>query len=154
MPHDRLGSYVRDHLTRTRGALALLRYLQDQAVDPAIRTIAASFQLELESDREVLERLSRELGVSTADARTPLSEAEAPDLPGEDDTARQLEALERLALGLLDKVALWDVLIAMTARDPALPRLDYRGLRSRAREQHRRINSHRLRFAQRMLLAG
>lgn len=158
MSHEQLFSYVGDHLAAACHVLELLDYLQDHSGDAEIRSAAADFSAEVEADREVLEYLARELRVGLPSARV-VAHWRRPrrTLPQIARTGEgplpQLTALERVALGVLGRVALWDFLIAMTARDPSLPRLDYRGLRARARDLHRRVESHRLRFAMQSLPA-
>lgn len=151
MPHEKLVAYVRDHLTAARNSQEMLAYLEEHALDPEIRSAAARFSAEAEADREVLEYLAGELrrgrGTQITEARWRKPRRTRRISVKDDGPVPQLTALEGVALGLLGRIALWDVLIAMTARDPSLPRLDYRGLRSRAREQHGKIEAYRLRFA-------
>jgi hypothetical protein len=66
--------------------------------------------------------------------------------PGEDALGR-LEMLETLALGIQGKVGLWVALQRVRSRHPALAGVDFPRLQARAREQHARVEAHRVEAA-------
>jgi len=57
------------------------------------------------------------------------------------------EGLEMLALGVLGKLALWNALAVIAASDARLKGLDYERLAMRAKQQHERVETHRIRMA-------
>ena len=61
-----------------------------------------------------------------------------------DGSLRLLESLEALSLGIEGKHALWDALASAAAAAPALQETDYTGLKQRAEDQRRRVETHRL----------
>lgn len=152
MPHDQLFEYVRDHLDAAYRSLDLLDYLREHAADPAMKSEAERLSAEAKADREVLEYLARELRggseYATAKPRWRASRRNRARFSARGDgPLPQLAVLECVGLGLLGRVALWEAFIAMAVKNPGIPRLDYRGLRTRAKEQHTRVDSFRRRLA-------
>lgn len=155
MPHDKLVTYLGDHIASARRAVQLAEYLKVHGTDGDIRSVAASFSADFEADRQLLEDLALMLrGDAMAPKRPARWRRRIRVMRRKVGPVPLLHALESIAVGLVGRIALWDVFIAMTARDSSLPRLDYRGLRNRAREQHVEVESHRLRYAMNALPGG
>ena len=147
-----LGIYLNDHLAGSVAALEMVdRALEDNAGTPLAAALA-EVGTAIREDQEVLRDLLARLEV----AESPLKKAGAwlAEKAGRlklGDTGeaalRRLEMLEALSLGIQGKMALWRSLQRAGGRYPALADLDLVTLERRAREQHERVEAHRLEAA-------
>jgi hypothetical protein len=156
---DALTTYLNDHLAGSVTAMELLDHLREFSSGTDKERLTA-LQREIEEDQEVLKALLHDLGGKESRIRKAaawltekLGEAKLKlDDPG-DGQLRLLEALESLGLGILGKLALWRALEVAREQAPALRKLDFARLKSRAVAQHDRVESERLRMA-RMAFGG
>lgn len=158
MSRDPLLTYLRDHLAGAVGALELLELLRVRAADPEVRSAAEQFHSEISADREALESVAKELGGGASSLKDAgawigekLARIKLGALRETIEGLALLEAIEAVALGITGKIALWNSLIALSEVEPALPRVNYQDLKSRANQQHERIELLRLRLATRVL---
>lgn len=152
MPYDTLLVYLSDHLAGARGALELIEHIRDHVTDPDIKALMAELHHDIAADRDALAGLAEHLGGGAS----PLKDASAwlveklSRLKLGAVTAKSplplFEAVEALGLGILGKIALWDSLIALSSRDPALRTLHYEDLGNRAIAQHAQVEALRLRL--------
>ncbi len=152
MSYTTLLAYLSDHLAGARGALELIEHIRDHVEDPDIRALMAELHSDIAADRATLVQLAEHLGGGAStlkDASAWLAEKLSRLKLGAVGTTASLplfEAIEALGLGILGKIALWDNLIALSTRDPALRTLPYEELGSRAIAQHARVEALRLRL--------
>jgi hypothetical protein len=147
-----LGVYLNDHLAGSVAALEMVdRAVEDNAGMPVAAALA-EVATAIREDQQVLRDLLRGLGV----AESPLKKAGAwlAEKAGRlklGDTGEaalhRLELLEALSLGIQGKLALWRSLRQVADHHPALAGVDLVTLERRAREQHERVESHRLEAA-------
>lgn len=149
-----LTTYLNDHLAGSVAAIELVDHLRNLSKGTEREAFFTALQSEIEEDQKVLKELLRALGGTQSRVRQAaawLSEkvGEAKlklDDPGSGDL-RMLEALEILELGILGKLALWHALGTAADLVPQIRRLDLPGLERRARDQHGRVETERLRVA-------
>ena len=149
-----LPTYLNDHLAGSMAAIELLDHLRKVSKGSERETLFTALQSEIEEDQKVLKELLRGLGEQQSRVRQAaawltekVGEAKLKlDDPGSGEL-RLLEALETLGLGILGKVALWRALAVVAERVPQIRRLDLAGLERRARDQHARVETERLKVA-------
>ena len=147
---DPLAIYLHDHLAGARFAVNLLEDLREQKLKPEVAECAAELLPEIERDREALEGLAKAIG---ADAHT-LKDIAAwiAQKAGRakftlSEPLGVFEAVEFLALGVQGKIALWNALETVRRLDIRLTGLDLVWLLVRARDQHERLESLRVKLA-------
>ena len=147
-------TYLNDHLAGSVAALELVRHLQESSQGTARERLFAALQADIEEDQKVLQNLLREAGGRESKVRSAaawlgekLGQAKLKiDDPGTGELAL-LEALEALALGIQGKLSLWRALESARERRPEIQKLDLTNLKSRAVDQHERVDAERLRVA-------
>jgi hypothetical protein len=152
MTTEALGTYLNDHLAGSLAAVEMVeRAIEENRGDP-LATSLAEVVAAIREDQAVLRRLLERLGVS----ESPLKKAGAwlAEKAGRlklgdtgDGPLPRFEMLEALSLGILGKLALWRALQRIADRYPAVAELDLMTLERRAREQHERVEAHRLEAA-------
>jgi hypothetical protein len=147
---DPLAIYLHDHLAGARFAVNLLADLREQKLNSEVAECAAQLLPEIERDREALEGLAKAIG---ADAHT-LKDIGAwiAQKAGRakftlSEPLGVFEAVEFLALGVQGKIALWNALETVRRFDIRLTGLDLVWLLVRARDQHARLESLRVKLA-------
>ncbi len=152
MADDPMIIYLQDHLTGANFAVGLLETWHRNHKETSLGIFAEQLRLEIESDRGELRQLIEFLGGTPNPPRSAVgwfaekvnrvkfnSKAEV--------SADIFEGMEVLALGILGKLALWDVLKALARADARLARLDFNRLAVRAKEQHGRVERRRIELA-------
>jgi hypothetical protein len=151
--------YLNDHLAGSVAAIELVDHLRQASKATEREQLLAGLRVDIEADQTVLRELLERAGGTESKVRKAaawltekLGEAKLKlDHPGSDDLG-WLEALETLSLGILGKQALWGSLEAARDRRPELQALDLKKLKSRAVEQHQRVEAERLQVARRALV--
>ena len=151
-----LGTYLEDHLAGSRYALDLLQDLKEQTADVNLAQLAARLQMEIEGDREVLQKLAARVGTETT--RVKEMAAWVAQKAGRLKLAMaepfgRFEAIEMLSLGVLGKLALWNALKAVRSSNIQLADLEFDELIQRAVAQHSELESRRLELARLVLTA-
>ncbi|HUF35444.1 MAG TPA: hypothetical protein VMN37_05805 [Gemmatimonadales bacterium] len=152
MSTEALGTYLNDHLAGSVAAVEMVdRAIEDNAGTP-LASALAEMVAAIREDQEVLRGVLERLKV----AESPLKQAGAwlAEKAGRlklgdtsEEALHRLEMLEALSLGIQGKLALWRALQRVAARHPALAGLDLGALERRAREQHERVEAHRIEAA-------
>jgi hypothetical protein len=158
MANESLVTYLNDHLAGSVVALELLDYLKGERAGTAEASILAGVHADILADRQELEALMGQLGITVSEPRKAtgwvvekLSEIKLRlDDPG-DGALQQLEALETVSLGIAGKQALWHALAAAAADAPELSGLDYARLVRRAEAQRQLVETLRLHAAREAL---
>lgn len=145
-------TYLADHLAGSVHAIELLKNLQSEYQDHEMGHFAKNILVEVESDRQVLEELSRQLGggPSTAKEATAWAGEKLSRLKLRHEEPKSLgtfEAIEALALGIFGKLSLWRALAVASQNESRLQRLDYDGLSRRAQDQYDAVERKRLELA-------
>jgi hypothetical protein len=150
---DPLATYLHDHLAGSKFAIELLDSLHKQHGDSELGQFAHTLRAEVKADQDTLQRVVNNVGTSHLDLKV------AAGWLGEKVSQLKLrgdasgpgigtfEAFETLALGILGKLSLWLVLPVIAETEPRVGGLDYDRLAARAREQHARVEQHRLQIA-------
>lgn len=154
MTRSILTTYLNDHLAGSVAAIELLEHLGEITRGTEREGRFAGLQSEIEEDQALLRGLLQELGGSVSRVRgaaawltEKLGEAKLKlDDPGSGEL-RLLEALESIGLGILGKLALWRALEVARDQSPALRKLDFPRLKSRALAQHEQVEGERLQVA-------
>ena len=158
MANASLATYLNDHLAGSVVAVELLDHLEEEQAGTAEARVLADLRADIMVDRQQLEAFMEQLGIAVSRPRQAtawltekLSELKLRlDDPGH-GALRRLEALEAVSLGILGKQALWQALAVAAEDAPELGKLDYAGLVRRATEQHRVVETLRLRAAEEVL---
>ncbi|MFO1019670.1 MAG: hypothetical protein U0903_03090 [Planctomycetales bacterium] len=152
---DSLQVYLCDHLMGAQFAISLLQDLSQQSLDPTVASFSAEIVREIEADRDILRTYQERIGgtespwknmsgwVAQKASRFKLQLSEPMGL---------FEAFEMLALGVLGKLALWEVLKSLRETNVHPVDLDLERLIDRARKQHFEIEAMRLRLALQALI--
>src|SRR3954454_17536921 len=147
-----LSTYLHDHLAAAQFAVELLKSLHEQHDGEPLGAFAAALLLEVEEDRQTLQRIVDQAGteasllkeatawVGEKVSRFKLRHGSA----GESGT---LEALETLELGLLGKQALWRALAIVAPTNVRVRGEDFDALVARAQAQHAQVEERRLHVA-------
>jgi hypothetical protein len=149
MAKESLVIYLQDHLAGSAGAVEILEALRDVHPGETLGQFPADILAEVQHDRATLRDLAEGMGGGTGllkDATAWLGVKLSRfklgcDLSGDLGT---LDALEVVALGILGKQSLWDLLRVVSATDARLSGLDLAHLSDRARTQHARVEERRL----------
>jgi hypothetical protein len=144
--HERLGTYLNDHLMGAAGALDMV----DQARSKAEGTPLAEFldwlRREIEADRDELAGIVRRLDLGESRLKQAVGslaeKASRVKLGGDSELSLFLQ-LESLELGILGKRALWLGLGRLAAADPELAGTDYERLVRRATDQAEAVERRR-----------
>jgi hypothetical protein len=149
---DPLSTYLHDHLGGAKAAIDLLGAMRDSHKDQALRDFAADLLVEVQADRDTLQRLAEKVG-SGSNAlkefsgwfaekvtRLKLGQGSGVDLA-------TFEALEFLALGVRGKLEMWRALDVVAAGDKRLTGYDFRQLAARAEAQYEQVEQRRLQAA-------
>jgi hypothetical protein len=151
MSHERLSTYLNDHLA---GAAAGLEMVSTLAAIDGHRGWADALRAEIEQDRTTLEALMQRLNIQSSTVRQStgwLAEKFARLKTRLDDTSggalQQLELLEALSLGIEGKRSLWTALQTAAADNDHLRSVDYDTLIERAQTQRRTVEVQRLQAA-------
>lgn len=146
-----LGIYLRDHLAGSRTGLELARRAEHENRGNPVGDYLATFRVELEQDRAVLERVMRELGVSHA----PLKDRAAwvlervgrlkfnGRLVSYSPLSRVME-LEGLCIGTQGRLCLLRALERMARLERRLSGIDFGALVARAEAQLKMLDRLRL----------
>jgi hypothetical protein len=153
---DNLSSYLNDHLAGAAGALEHLDHLAETCNDPRLAAFFRGLYLEIDVDRAELKKLMDEVGEARSVVRQAgawFAEKLARVKMGPGDSGDELGlffSLEALALGILGKQKLWAALAQAAEQNPALRRLDYPKLETRAVSQAEQVEAKRLELARRL----
>jgi hypothetical protein len=158
MARDYLTTYLNDHLAGSVAALEVLGYLARAHHGKPEFSFFAELRADVSADRDDLRSIMNRLHVTESRPRkltgwltekiTQLKLRFDDPLEG---SLRLLEAIEAVALGIEGKLALWQALAAAAEVAPELQGLDYERLARRAKDQRARIETVRLRAAQKAL---
>lgn len=156
---DPLTTYLQDHLAGSIHAIELFKTMCDDHAGEPLGEFASNLLVEIESDRDVLARLTESLGGSVGGpkewsawlaekvSRLKLKHGSGNDLG-------TFEALEFLVLGIHGKWALWRALTLVAAYDVRLAGTNFDDLTTRAESQHARVDAQRLACARGALCPG
>lgn len=147
-----LSTYLHDHLAGATFAVEILEALRDQHSGEALGELAQSLLVEIEADRTVLKNLADQVAGGSNSLKEAVSwiAEKASRLKLRRETHSSLgtfESVETLALGILGKEALWKTLAMAAEHDPRLQSLDFATLVARARDQHAKVELHRVGLA-------
>ena len=156
--NSHLGSYLNDHLAGAVAALEVLDLIAADSAEPDLARFGAELRVPIAEDRRELETLMQHVGVVPSVTRRMagwMSEKAAELKVRVDDptrgTLRRFELLEIVSIGIDGKRALWAAL--QQVMGPGPQPLDYVRLLTRADEQRRAIEAHRLHWAKAALVA-
>lgn len=142
MANRSLATYLNNHLAGSVMALELLERLKQEGASSKEALGLATLYAEISADRQTLEDLMAELGITTSlprQASAWLTEKLSEVKLRLDDPAgtalRRLESLEALSLGITGKQALWHALTIAAETEPVLARRDYAELIRRGDQQ-------------------
>jgi hypothetical protein len=146
---DPLVTYLHDHWAGSKFAVELLESLRDRHAGDPLGAFAANILVEVEEDREVLQKVIEKVGSGHPDLKEAAAwlaekisrfklRAEPPGGLG------TFEALETLSLGLLGKGALWKALSVICKVDERVCGFAYDQLHARAHHQHDQVEKYRL----------
>jgi hypothetical protein len=149
---DPLATYLHDHLAGSNFAIELLKNLHDQHAGEPLGQFAAVIRIEIEEERQVLQRIIDQVGnqppalkeaaawVLEKLSRFKLTHAGSGELG-------TFEALETLGLGILGRAALWRALSVIAPTDARVHGPDFDTLAAGALAQHARVEERRLQVA-------
>jgi hypothetical protein len=151
---EELSSYLNDHLAGSVSALELLERLVDTFEGKPLARFFGDLRQEIEADQQILKELIARLGEKESAVRKAgawvaekLSRPKIPLSGSAEGTAGLFLALEGLALGIQGKESLWRALEVAAQTVPPLRSLNYAELKSRAVDQHGRVEAKRLEIA-------
>jgi len=150
-------TYLNDHLAGSVVAIELLEHLESSH-DAQWAVFFRTLRADIESDREKLETLMKEMDIDQSKLRKGMAWLGEKftalkmrlDDPADGDL-RLFESLEALSLGIEGKRSLWLALAEASTGNPQLRQLDYPHLIARAEEQRARVERRRLEMAPRAL---
>jgi len=152
MPTSGIETYLQDHLAGSVAAVELVERAIAENEGNQLAVVLGGVLADIREDQDVLRGLLAGLDAG----ESPLKKAGAwlAEKAGRlklgdtgEPAIQRLEMLEALSLGILGKLALWRALQRVADRYPALAGVDLARLELRAREQHERIEAHRLEAA-------
>jgi hypothetical protein len=145
---DPLATYLQDHMAGAMMGVEILEALRDQHSGEPLGRFAADLLVEVEADRDVLQRILDRVGGSslikeaTAWVGEKISRLKLSRQAGGE--LGTFEALEALALGILGKRSLWMALITVAAQDDRIDTPDLEQLVTRSQSQYERVEERRL----------
>jgi hypothetical protein len=153
-----LATYLHDHLAGAAFAVDLLKGLRDHYSGEVLGQFASHVLLEVEQDREALQRIADRAGKETPDLKQAvgwLTEKASRFKLSHDDPygLGTFQALEALALGILGKLALWHALAVVPEIESGIGQVELERLIARAQRQHKEVEKTRLLVAE-IALAG
>ncbi len=149
---DGLTIYLHDHLAGATHAIDLVETIRDQHITEPLGEFAAALLSEIETDRQVLQRLADRAGAPSSgikEATAWLAEkvTRLKIGGGSADALETFEALEFLMLGIQGKWAMWRALGAAAANDVRLQGMNFEQLAQRAELQRDQVEERRLEAA-------
>ena len=151
-----LTGYLNDHLAGAAAGIQLAERCRDRDPESELGHVLHALLIEIQHDREVLERVIRVLGGSPNMIKraTALGAERVSSLrmslpmigPGSRESAR-LEEIEVLSLGIEGKRLMWAALAQLSSTDERLSEFPFPDLKRRARSQRDRLERFRLRLA-------
>jgi hypothetical protein len=149
---DPLKIYLHDHLAGSGFAIELLETLEERYPGHETGVFAGKIRQEVQQDRAILEQIVESVGKSGVDLKDASAwfaeKASRAKLQHDDPTGiGAFKALEMLSLGIMGKLALWQVLPRIAEVDARVAGRDYESLSTRAREQFSLVDEFRLRLA-------
>jgi hypothetical protein len=154
---DPLSTYLHDHLGGAKAAIDLLEAMRDGHKDQHLKDFAAYLLIEVQSDRDTLQRLAEKVSggsnmlkefsgwFAEKVARLKLGQGSGEDF-------RTFEALEFLALGVRGKMGMWKALdVAAGDTRLRLSGCDFKHLAARAEAQYRQVEQKRIQAAKNAL---
>lgn len=147
-----LAIYLHDHMAGSKYAVELLESLRDHHSAAPLGAFAGVLLLEVEEDRQTLQKIIDKVGVSHSelkDAAAWLGEkvSRLRFWREKDEGLGAFEALETLGLGILGKASLWRALAVISQMDGRVKGTDFEALEGRARSQQARVEQYRLQMA-------
>lgn len=144
-----LATYLHDHLAGAAFAIDLLKALQDHYSGEALGQLASGLLVEVEQDRESLQRIIDRVGKESPDLKQAagwFAEKVSRLKLNHDhpDGLGTLQALETLALGIQGKLALWRALSAVPEIHNRIGKVDLEQLIVRAERQYTQAEESRL----------
>jgi hypothetical protein len=153
MPRKALAIYLQDHLAGSTAGLALARRVAKRTQGTRAGQTLAQVADEIAADRETLEQLMSQLGISPSrikNATAWLMERLARLKPNgrlrRQSALQELHELETLSLGIAGKQALWEALRAAPEAISSAS-VDLETLEARARSQRERVEMERIEYA-------
>jgi hypothetical protein len=143
-------TYLRDHLAGAKSAVSLLNDLSQQEFNVEVSRLAGRLLPEIESDRAVLEAFVNKIGGDSSTLKEAAAWVAQKAGRMKLDLNQPLglfEAVEVLALGVLGKLALWNAIDVVCQANGGVGELDLETLIARARNQHRELETLRLKLA-------
>jgi hypothetical protein len=150
--NDELSTYLNDHRAGARFALELLERIRDGNADQAVRALAAELLPQIKEDYTLLESIAQEMpgnAGSIKEAAGWVAEkfSRVKLRLTEEGSVGTFECLEMLALGILGKMKLWQVLALLIKDVSQLNGIDFDRLIARAQTQHDTVESKRIEVA-------
>jgi hypothetical protein len=149
---DPLSTYLHDHLGGAKAAIDLLEAMRDGHKDQPLKDFAASLLIEVQADRDTLQRLAEKIGSGSnvlkefsgwfAEKSTRLKLGQ-----GSGGDFGTFEALEFLALGVRGKMGMWRALDVAAVGDTRLSGCDFKQLAARAEAQYQQVEQNRMQAA-------
>ena len=149
---DSLSTYLHDHLGGAKAAIDLLEAMRDGHEDQPLKDFAASLLIEVQADRDMLQRLAEKVGSGSnvlkefsgwfAEKATRLKLGQ-----GSGGDFGTFEALEFLALGVRGKMGMWRALDVAAVGDTRLSGCDFKQLAARAEAQYQQVEQNRMQAA-------
>jgi hypothetical protein len=153
---DPLATYLHDHLGGAKAAVDLLDAMRDRQKDQGLREFAAKLLIQVQADRDTLQRLAERVGNGsnllkefTGWAAEKVTRLKLGQGSGGDFGT--FEALEFLALGVRGKMGMWRALEVAATGDTRLSGCDFRELATRAEEQYEQVEQTRMQVAKNAL---
>jgi hypothetical protein len=149
---DPLSTYLHDHLGGAKAAIDLLEAMRDGHKDQPQKNFAASLLIEVQADRDTLQRLAEKVG-SGSSALKEFSGWLAEKVTrlklgqGSGGDFGTFEALEFLALGVRGKMGMWQALDVAAVGDTRLSGCDFKQLAARAEAQYQQVEQNRMQAA-------
>ena len=147
-----LATYLHDHLGGAKAAIDLLEAMRDRQEEQPLRDFAANLLIEVQADRDTLQRLAEKIGSGSnlfkeltgwaAEKATRLKLGQ-----GSGGHFGKFEALEFLALGVRGKMGMWQALDVAASSDTRLGGCDFKQLAARAEAQYQQVEQKRLQAA-------
>jgi hypothetical protein len=150
---DPLSTYLHDHLGGAKAAIDLLETMRDGHKDQPLKDFAASLLIEVQADRDTLQRLAEKVGsgsnalkefsgwLAEKGTRLKLGQGSGGDFG-------TFEALEFLALGVRGKMGMWQALAVAAEGDTRLSGwCDFEQLAARAGSQYEQVEQKRMQAA-------